>query len=132
MAAWPYSTATWQRLRRRKLYVQPFCEPCELRGRNVVADTVDHVKAIADGGDPFPDLDGLMSMCSRCHNEKTNAVDRPDRHGSGRRIKGFDVNGNPIDPADPWHGGAFNHENGSPLGPTRQSRTYIVSDRERG
>lgn len=105
MAEWPYSTRTWKRLRLAKLAHDPMCFACELRGRIEPAIAVDHVKAIKAGGDPFPPLDGLMSLCERCHNEKTNAVDRPDRAATGRRFKGFDVNGNPIDPGDDWHGG---------------------------
>ncbi len=105
MADWPYNTKTWRRLRLAKLASNPICYACELRGRAIPAVAVDHVKAIKAGGDPFPSLDGLMSLCDRCHNEKTNAVDRPDRAASGRRFKGFDVHGNPIDPGDDWHGG---------------------------
>ncbi len=105
MAHWPYNTRTWQRLRQAKLSSSPLCYACELRGWAVAAVAVDHVKAIRAGGDPFPPLDQLMSLCERCHNEKTNAVDRPDRSASGRRFKGFDVRGNPIDPGDDWHGG---------------------------
>lgn len=108
MAEWPYSTATWKRLRLAKLSANPLCYACELRGRIIQAVAVDHVKAIKAGGDPFPPLEGLMGLCERCHNEKTNAVDRPDRSALGRRFKGFDVNGNPIDPGDDWHvGGAM-------------------------
>jgi 5-methylcytosine-specific restriction enzyme A len=105
VAELPYNTRTWQRLRLAKLSADPLCYACELRGRLVSAVTVDHVKAIKAGGDPFPSLDGLMSLCERCHNEKTNAIDRPDRVASGRRFKGFDAHGNPIDPGDAWHGG---------------------------
>lgn len=105
MADWPYGTRTWKRLRLAKLASQPMCFACELRGQFVPAVAVDHVKAIKAGGDPFPPFEGLMSLCERCHNEKTNAVDRPDRSASGRRFKGFDLNGNPIDPDDDWHGG---------------------------
>lgn len=104
MAKWPYNTETWRRLRKAKLARDPLCHGCMLRGCMVTARAVDHVRAISDGGDPFPDLDGLMSLCERCHNEKTNALDRHDRRGSGRRFKGFDAQGNPIDPGDEWHG----------------------------
>ncbi len=108
MADWPYNTQAWKRLRLAKLAAHPLCFACELRGRPVAAVAVDHVKAIEAGGEPFPPLEGLMSLCVRCHNEKTNAVDRPDRASSGRRFKGFDAHGNPIDPGDEWHaGGAF-------------------------
>lgn len=98
MAAWPYNTGTWQRLREAKLSTQPLCEPCLRREVVEPANTVDHIVSIASGGDPFPPLDGLMSMCAPCHNAKTNAVDHPNASGFRRALKGFDVDGNPIDP----------------------------------
>ena len=128
MAKWPYNTEKWRRLRAAKLASDPLCHPCQLRGVLTPADTVDHIKAVSDGGDPFPDFDGLMSMCARCHNEKTNAMDRRDRQSSGRRFKGFDVNGNPVDPADAWHGGGRNHEIPADGRPMPTIGKYLVSD----
>ena len=111
MANWPYNTAQWKRLRKAKLAAVPLCVPCQARDRLTPANTVDHIKPINEGGDPFPDFDGLMSMCPRCHNEKTSANDRQHNKPFARQIKGFDVNGNPIDPGDDWHGGGVsNHE----------------------
>lgn len=110
MAKWPYNTAKWKRLRAAKLAHDPLCYACKMRGEITPADTVDHIHPVSAGGDPYPPLDGLMSLCARCHNEKTNAMDRHDRNGSGRRFKGCDINGNPIDPADLWHtGGGSDH-----------------------
>jgi hypothetical protein len=103
LADWPYNTPTWRRLRKAKLAQRPFCEPCRARGRIVEANTVDHSKAVAAGGDPFPPLSGLMSMCHACHNTKTNAVDRAG--GKGVRFKGCDADGFPIDPQHPAYGG---------------------------
>lgn len=103
MADWPYNTKTWKNLRVRKLSINPLCEHCTTRGEIVPAKAVDHITAIKAGGHPFPSLEELMSLCERCHNEKTNAVDRPDRRGSGRVIKGYDADGNPLDTADGWH-----------------------------
>ncbi len=103
MANWPYSTARWQKLRRRKLDSAPCCEPCGKRGVSVPAKHVDHIVAIASGGDPFPPLSGLMSMCHSCHSIKTNAVDRPG--GSGVRFKGAGLDGLPVDPSHPFNGG---------------------------
>lgn len=127
MADWPYNTSAWRKLRLSKLGADPLCYACKLRGTITPAVAVDHVKAIKAGGAAFPPLSGLMSLCERCHNEKTNAVDRPDRASSGRRFKGFDLEGNPIDPADDWHGGASDHENGSGAGPTGEIGRYLVS-----
>jgi 5-methylcytosine-specific restriction protein A len=80
-----------------------------LRGHYESAVTVDHMLAIKAGGDAFPSVDRLMSLCGRCHNEKTAATDRGSAHVQeetfGRRMKGFDVHGNPSFPADNWHSG---------------------------
>lgn len=99
MSKWPYSTATWQRLREAKLSDQPLCEACLRRDVVEPAVAVDHIVGIASGGEPFPPLTGLMSMCEPCHNAKTNAVDHPGASGFRRALKGYDVNGNPIDPS---------------------------------
>lgn len=105
MARWPYCTSQWQRLRLAKLAQSPVCVICELRGETTEANTVDHIKAIRQGGDPFPDLDGLMSLCEPCHNEKTANIDRDHSNATGRRFRGCDASGNPIDPADGWWSG---------------------------
>ncbi len=111
MANWPYNTAQWRQLRQAKLATDPLCQPCAARGTITTANTVDHVKPINDGGDPFPSLDGLTSMCTRCHNEKTAANDRQHSKPFARRVKGFNAEGNPVDPGDNWHsGGASNHK----------------------
>lgn len=102
MANWPYNTAAWRNLRKAKLASEPLCRPCTLRGFTVEAVAVDHVVAINRGGDPFPAFEGLMSMCVRCHNEKTAAVDRSKSKPFARRFKGFNADGNPIDPSDAW------------------------------
>lgn len=102
MASWPYGTSAWRNLRAAKLRETPFCEPCAMRGRSTPANTVDHRKAISAGGDPFPALSGLMSMCSACHNAKTWGTDR--RGGRGVALPGCDANGFPIDPNHPAYG----------------------------
>lgn len=96
MADWPYSTARWQRLRKAKLSINPLCEPCDRRGRNVQAGHVDHIVSIASGGDAFPVMEGLMSMCASCHSVKTMAKDRAG--GKGLAMKGCDADGLPLDP----------------------------------
>lgn len=103
MADWPYNTSTWRNLREAKLRASPMCGPCRMRGQLVQANTVDHVRSIASGGDPFPPLSGLMSMCSSCHSSKTAAVDR--KGGNGVAFKGTDASGMPVDPSHPFYGG---------------------------
>jgi 5-methylcytosine-specific restriction enzyme A len=102
MSVWPYNTAQWQTLRRLKLQANPLCEACLRLDRNrlVPAVAVDHIKSINDGGHPFPALDGLMSMCTRCHNRKTRIVEQQNKQLIG---KGCDINGMPLDPSHPWY-----------------------------
>jgi hypothetical protein len=101
MSGWPYNTTAWRNLRLAKLAVKPVCEVCEMRGRTVLADAVDHIIAIAKGGPAFPPLDGLMSMCLSCHAYKTNVEDRPDRQAHlGSPFKGCAVDGSPIGDED--------------------------------
>lgn len=102
MSKWPYHTSTWQKLRKAKLLRDPLCYACQLRGVMRSANTVDHIKAISAGGHPFPPFEGLMSLCTRCHNEKTTMVDRGQGNPFARRFKGCDADGNPIDPGDDW------------------------------
>ena len=100
MAAWPYNTATWARLRAAKLSTSPLCEPCEWRGVKRPAKAVDHIVSIASGGPAFPELEALRSMCISCHSIKTNALDRSG--GKGVAFKGCDPSGLPLDPDHPF------------------------------
>ena len=45
------------------------------------ATQVDHIKPIADGGEPW-DLENLRSLCASCHSKKTGR-DRLARKGCG-------------------------------------------------
>ena len=90
MADWPYSTQRWHRLRLAKLREAPLCARCEAMGRVVPATDVDHDKPISSGGEPFPPLDELNSLCHSCHSIKT----REDATG---RVKGCDIDGWPLD-----------------------------------
>ena len=47
----------------------PLCEECERNGRVALAQVVDHIIEIADGGDPV-DPSNLQSLCHACHNRK--------------------------------------------------------------
>lgn len=52
--------------------------------------------------------DPLCYACGlRGLNKPARAVDHihSNTKGFGRSLKGFDLQGNPIDPADDWHGG---------------------------
>src|SRR3546814_11324668 len=71
MSKWPYSTARWKRLRAAHLALEPACRGCKRMGRLTLANTVDHVVAISEGGHAFPGHDGLASYCPACHSAKT-------------------------------------------------------------
>lgn len=104
MADWPYNTARWQRLRAAQLAMHPLCEGCEAMGRLTPANTVDHRTPISEGGPVFPGHDGLASYCPGCHGAKTARGAEAGAVRSTKPRKGCDANGNPLDPAHPWHG----------------------------
>jgi 5-methylcytosine-specific restriction enzyme A len=141
MADWPYNTARWQRLRKRHLQLEPLCRGC--KPRIVAANTVDHVQPISDGGEPFPDHDGLASYCAGCHSAKTARGTEAGAVRSDRPRKGCDANGNPIDPTHPWAAGSFikdapklnggrsGLQNRAPKRPPRILQTQLVRNGER-
>lgn len=120
-----YWSKRWRALRLEKLASRPYCEVCERRGMRVPATAVDHKRSIASGGDPFPPLCDLMSMCARCHNAKTAARDNPHAFGDGSSLafQGCGEDGLPIDAEHPYWG----HSPPSKLGPTRLQPTSQVS-----
>ncbi len=61
-----YHSREWKTTRKIVLNKNPFCVEC-----GNAADTVDHIKAIKDGGSKL-DIDNLQSMCRSCHNIKEN------------------------------------------------------------
>jgi 5-methylcytosine-specific restriction enzyme A len=99
MSVWPYSTQRWQRLRLHKLRQQPLCEACLQVGEIEPATVVDHRVPITQGGDSFPALDRLASLCESHHNAKTAAEQR----GEDYMRKGCDIFGRPNDPDHPWN-----------------------------
>lgn len=103
MAEWPYNTANWKRLRLAHLSLSPFCIGCEARNVLTVANTVDHITAIADGGPPFPGHDGLASYCPPCHGAKTARGTEAGAVRTNKPRRGCNSDGTPLDPAHPWH-----------------------------
>ena len=105
MADWPYNTANWQKLRKAHLAIEPFCKGCEAMGNAyVIANTVDHVVPISEGGPAFPGHDGLTSYCPACHSAKTARGAEAGAVRSSKPRKGCDGDGNPLDAAHPWSG----------------------------
>jgi 5-methylcytosine-specific restriction endonuclease McrA len=60
----------WKRCRKAKLMLNPFCEHCEKYGIAKLAQVVDHIVEIEDGGEVY-DLNNLQSLCNAHHNTKT-------------------------------------------------------------
>lgn len=59
----------WRRLRAHKLRTTPTCDH---PGCRRLADEVDHIAPLAEGGDEF-DSTNLQSLCHDHHQTKTNA-----------------------------------------------------------
>jgi 5-methylcytosine-specific restriction protein A len=102
MAAWPYNTSRWQKLRAAKLARDPLCDDCLRTGMVVAADTVDHRLAISQGGHPFPALGELSSKCAPCHSRKTARGAEAGAARTDKPMKGCTSDGLPIDPLHPW------------------------------
>lgn len=75
--------------------IEPLCSGC--KPKLVSANTVDHVRAISDGGAPFPGHDGLASYCAACHSRKTARGSEAGAVRSSKSRGGCDANGNPLD-----------------------------------
>lgn len=110
MAEWPYNTAAWRKLRKAHLAIEPQCRGCKAVGRLMLASHVDHIKAISDGGAPFPGHDGLQSLCLPCHSRKTARGAEAGAVRSTKPMRGCDADGNPLDPAHPWSGKSLRAE----------------------
>lgn len=76
-----YWTAVWRALRKEVLTANPWCVVCMALGQHTTATEVDHIKAIAAGGEAL-NPQNLCGLCGVHHKQKTMAVD------SGRVIHG--------------------------------------------
>ena len=60
----PYVSVRWLRLRKLALERAGYrCEECHRPGRL----EVHHKHPIRDGGEPFPEVSGLLTLCRACH-----------------------------------------------------------------
>ena len=64
-----YDSALWKGFRRQKLILEPWCERCKREGRVTLAQLVDHVVPIRQGGERLS-LNNAASLCHQCHNSK--------------------------------------------------------------
>ena len=92
-----YDTRRWKRIRAQQLRREPLCRMCLDVQRAVPAVDVDHIKPIADGGEPFA-FDNLRSLCHSHHAQVTHAA----QHGRAPVQRGCDANGMPLDRGHWW------------------------------
>ncbi len=61
----------WQQLRANVLRQQPLCKDCEAKGMVTPATEVHHVTKIKHRPDMRMEVENLMTLCGRCHDERT-------------------------------------------------------------
>ena len=65
-----YSCKTWRAVRATHLRSEPLCRACSSKGLTVIANIVDHIMPIKQGGEKY-DSSNLQSLCTSCHNRKS-------------------------------------------------------------
>lgn len=73
-----YWSRSWRTFRRTYLMAHPLCIECKAEGRVEPAAEVDHIVAIARGGDTWSESN-LQGLCKRHHSAKT--LRESVRHG---------------------------------------------------
>lgn len=75
-----YKSSEWQKVRKLKIAMQPFCERCLLQGIYTPAYIVHHKEYISDKNyfddNVFLNLDNLESICLAHHNEEHFGKDK--------------------------------------------------------
>ena len=61
----------WKRIRLEHLAEEPLCRSCKKHDRVTLAEEVDHIKPLWEGGQEY-DRDNLQSLCKNCHIDKTS------------------------------------------------------------
>lgn len=103
-----YDTRRWKRVKARQLAREPFCRACASDGIETLAQEVDHVLPVEQGGAPFA-TDNLQSLCSTHHSIKTGAFDKQGKSWTEWEYRGCFPDGSPRDPEHPWYrGGSIN------------------------
>lgn len=69
---------------------------CEAEGLTTAGEELDHIVPLMWGGSN--DDSNLQLLCVTCHKIKTSK-----ELGYDVSVKGFDANGEPIDPANRWY-----------------------------
>tara|TARA_B100000519_G_C14251244_1_gene442546 strand:+ start:3042 stop:3395 length:354 start_codon:yes stop_codon:yes gene_type:complete len=66
-----YNTTRWRKMRNMHIKHNPLCVVCKKNNRIKVADVVDHIVEVADGGNMY-DYTNLQSLCDYHHRSKTS------------------------------------------------------------
>ena len=69
-----YKTRAWRQFRAWYIKCNPVCVMCKAAGRVTVANVVDHIIPVKNGGALLSE-DNVQSLCAACHNRK-GAQDR--------------------------------------------------------
>jgi 5-methylcytosine-specific restriction protein A len=65
-----YNTTRWRKFRRMRLNEEPLCRECEKKGLTVIADVLDHITPINEGGHIYS-TKNTQPLCHPCHNSKS-------------------------------------------------------------
>lgn len=65
-----YQSTQWRKTSLLYRERNPFCETCLSHGKHTLGTSVDHIKSLKLGGDPY-DWSNLQTLCPKCHNKKT-------------------------------------------------------------
>lgn len=86
----------WQKLREQILSRdQHLCLTCKAKGRVTPATQVDHIKPKSRGGTDDPD--NLASICSDCHEEKSQREAAEAQGRTYKRKRRVGLDGYPVD-----------------------------------
>jgi 5-methylcytosine-specific restriction enzyme A len=75
-----------QKRNRRIFKAEPLCRPCKAKGKVRLAEEVDHILALMNGG--TEDESNLQPVCKEC-NELKGIAERGD-NAKSRELKGLD------------------------------------------
>lgn len=69
-----YKSKKWQKLRKQKLILDPFCERCLKKNIYSATYFIHHKEYVTDKNyeddEIFFNIDNLESLCKKCHNEE--------------------------------------------------------------